>query len=421
MRIVPRVNVRLSLALVILLTIVLSWIISGGIANYLNYLNIRSFQQEMVKHPDIYPRPMPEPRFSWKEFLSASYPFPPRHQHRPPPGPGMNGDPRPLVAGDPIEKPPRESRMPSDLNWSFIRLAVAFGLAALAGAWLGRRFTKPLSQLTKGAEAFQSGDFAYRIPVSGKSEFDEVAGSMNDMARQVSDQINCLEKDAERRRQFLADIAHEFRSPVATMRTMAGALSDGIADEPERKERAISALVGTSERLLRLVRDLMELAKIDLDDFPLNVRDVDIRELAASVICSHDAKAAEVGVIIHPLEPSIPITIKVDPDRITQVLDNIIDNAISYAGKGSHVNMTLEDGDRVKILITDTGKGIRQEDIGSVLDPFYRADAARTPGDCHSGLGLSIACRLVEAHGGNLSIKSEEGKGTTVTIVIPKR
>ncbi|MEN6356291.1 MAG: HAMP domain-containing sensor histidine kinase [Armatimonadota bacterium] len=416
MRIVPRVNVRVSLALAILLTIVLSWIISSGIANYLNYLNIRSFQQEMVKHPELYPRPMPEPRFGWMEFLSASYPFPPKHERRPPPDPNMMNKPRP-----PVERPPDRSSIPFDLKWSFIRLGVALGLAALAGAWLGRRFTRPLTQLTSGAEAFRSGDFEYRIPISGKSEFAEVADAMNDMAGQVSDQIRRLEKDAERRRQFLADIAHEFRSPVATMRTMAGALSDGIADEPERKERAISALVGTSERLLRLVRDLMELAKIDLDDFPLNVRDVDMRELVTSVICLQDAKAAEAGIIIHPLQSPEFVTAKVDPDRITQVLDNIIDNAISYAGECSHVNVTLEDGDQIKIIISDTGKGIRQADIGCVLDPFYRADAARTPGDCHSGLGLSIACRLVEAHGGNLNIDSKEGAGTTVTIVIPKR
>jgi two-component system sensor histidine kinase VicK len=128
-----------------------------------------------------------------------------------------------------------------------------------------------------------------------------------------------------------------------------------------------------------------------------------------------------VGVIIHQIEPSEPITARVDPDRITQVLDNIIDNAVSYAGEGSHVNVALEDEDQISIIISDTGKGIRQKDIGSVLDPFYRADAARTPGDCHSGLGLSIASRLMEAHGGNLSITSEEDKGTTVTITIPKR
>ncbi|MCE5323009.1 HAMP domain-containing histidine kinase [bacterium] len=421
MRIVPRVNVRVSLTMAILLTIVLSWVISAGITNYSNYLNIRSFQQEMVKHPELYPRPMPEPKFGWMEFLSGRTPFPPRHERHLPPNPKIMDNFKPPTEREPIRKPPRDSFIPFDLKWSFIRLGVALGLAVLAGAWLGRRFTRPLSQLTKGAEAFQSGDFNYRISVSGKSEFSEVAESMNDMARQVSDQINRLEKDAERRRQFLADIAHEFRSPVTTMRTMAGALSDGVADDPERKERAISALEDTSERLLRLVRDLMELAKIDLDEFPLNVREVEIRELAASVIHSHNPEAVQAGVIIQPLTEGNPIIAEIDPDRITQVLDNIIDNAISYAGEGSRVDMTLEDGEQIKIVIKDTGKGIRREDIGSVLEPFYRADAARTPGDCHSGLGLSIASRLVEAHGGILSIVSEECKGTTVTIVIPKR
>lgn len=426
MLIVPRASVRVNLAVAILLTIVLSWVLSSGIANYFNYMGMRSLRQEMLKHPDIFPRPIPEPEFGLLEFLRGSHPAPfqPHDFGQPPPmEPGHRFPPNPeMRPGPPPMNTPGSGPPPVlfELRWLLLRLAVAVGLAVLAAIWLGRRFTKPLMQLAEGADAFHSGNFGYRIPSRGRNEFSVVATAMNEMAQRVSDHINRLEQDAQRRRQFLADIAHELRSPVTTMRTMAGALQDGVAEEPERKDRAVSALVYTSERLQRLVLDLMELAKLDLDELPLSLRQVDLRELVESAIQLHEAEAAAASIVLHPLAPALPVEALVDPDRITQVLNNILENSISYAGDGTEVRISLEDGDTIKINISDTGRGISADDLPYILDSFYRADAARTPGDCHSGLGLSIACRLVEAHGGNLTVTSEEDKGTTVTILISK-
>lgn len=434
MRIVPKVSVRMSLALTILLTIALSWILSTGIANYLNYLNMRELHQQMVVHPVFYPRPIQEPKFGLREFFTGHPPIRGGRGHRlpsemrpnlgpakrPRPGPEIPGMGQQFGGPEPGIAPDGPPPAPFELRWLLLRLVISFGLAIAAALWLGRQFTRPLMQLARGAAAFHSGDFKYRIPAKGKNEFAAVAAAMNDMAQQVSEHINKLEMDAERRRQFLADIAHEFRSPVATMRTMAGALQDGVAEEPERKAYAVSALVATSERLLRLVQDLMELAKLDLDEFPLNARQIDLQELVESAVQSHDAETAASGITLHPVESIGAVRITVDPDRIIQVLDNIIENAISYAGKGSEVRVSLKDGDPVKISISDTGKGIPASHMPYVLGPFFRADAARTPGDCHSGLGLSIACKLIEAHGGSLTITSNEGRGTRVDILIPK-
>jgi two-component system, OmpR family, sensor histidine kinase BaeS len=411
---VPKASVRVNLAIAILLTIVLSWVLSTGIANYFNYLSIRSLHQEMIKHPEIYPRPIPKPRFGMIEFLTGRPPIPRHREPMPPPRPGTQPQ-RP-----PLNEPSRRQHVQFEMRWLLLRLAVALGLASLAGALLGRRFTKPLMQLAEGADAFQSGDFAYRIPADGNDEFAAVAAAMNEMATQVSGHIAHLEEDAERRRRFMADIAHELRSPVTTMRTMAGALQDGMAEDPERRERAVAALARTSERLLRLVQDLMELAKLDLNELPLNVRKVDLCEIIGSAIHSHESAAASAGIVLHPLQARPPLWAMIDPDRITQVIDNILNNAISYAGEGSDIKISVEDEDPIKVHICDTGKGIPAEDLPYIFDSFYRADSARTPGEYHSGLGLSIARRLVEAHGGRLIVSSTEGNGTTVTVVIPR-
>ena len=108
-------------------------------------------------------------------------------------------------------------------------------------------------------------------------------------------------------------------------------------------------------------------------------------------------------------------------EKVKQALDNIIGNAVSYAGQGASVSARIDDGDTIKIIIADTGAGIPAKDLPHVLDSFYRANAARTPGDNHIGLGLSIARRMLEAHGGSLTVASEEGRGTVATLLIPKR
>lgn len=421
MLIAPKVSVRTSLMTAILLTVMLSWIISSGVANYFNYVSLRAFRQEMMKRSDANLRPIPEPRFGIVEFLTgrppmvrgAGEPRPPRPLS---PGPQPRHTPMGVPGGPAPGPSPRSFEMTS----LFLRLGIALGLAALAGAWLGRKFTKPLTQLAKGAAAFQMGDFEYRIPAEGKNEFAAVAGAMNEMGRQVSDQISRLENDAQRRKQFLADVAHELRSPVTTMETMAGALKDGLAEDPQRKDFAVSALVVTSQRLRRLVQDLMELARYDLTELPLNLTEADLRELISTAIHSHEAEAATAGVVLQPLDFTEPVTAVADPDRISQVLNNILENAITYAGAGAEVSVTLKDGDQVSISIADTGKGIPTEKVPFLTDPFYRADSARSPNDSHSGLGLSIASRLVEAHGGKLTISAKEGVGTVVSILIPK-
>lgn len=433
MHIGQRGSVRVSLALTILLAIALSWVLSTGIGNYFNYLSIRSLHETMVSHPEIYSRPIPAPRFGITEFLTGRPPLPPPEHGRyrePPPPPEDTTRDRPPInpvfrigrppMGEPHGGPQPPAPVWGEMRWLLLRLGVALALALLAAVLLGRRFSKPLTELAKGAEAFQSGDLAYRIPAGGKDEFASVASAMNQMARQVSDHISSLEDDAEHRRRLLADIAHELRSPVTTMRTMAGALRDGVADQPERRARAVGSLVNTSERLLRLVQDLMVLAKLDLNELPFDMRRVDIGELVRLAVQSHESEAAGAGITLHPLEISSSIKATADPDRITQVVDNILQNAISYAGEGAEVRVSIDDGETISIRIADTGKGIPAADLPYIFDSFYRADSARTPGDCHSGLGLSIARRLVEAHGGQLTVESASGKGTVVTILIPR-
>lgn len=444
-----RISVKTQLTLTILLVIIISWIISTGLANYHMHLSMESMRKEMLSSGNNYPFVMPEPHFGISDFffgpagflgshkphwfdrrqrsdMDRNKPIQPQNspdaQQISPQPPKQDDRPANQGGNDtrnnrPFWPPPPES---NQIYIMVIRIGVALILALLSGSWLSRKFSKPLTALAEGAEKFHSADFEYRIPINGENEFAQVAHSMNEMAKRVSEQISDLEDDAKRRRQFLADVAHELRSPVTTMKTMAGALYDGLAEDPERKQKAVGALVRTSERLLRLVVDLMDLAKLDLKELPLNLRIVDLREIINAAIQSHEEIALKAGISILPPQEGSPVMAKVDPDRITQVLDNLLGNAISYAGKKSQIRITMEDGKSIKLVIADNGRGIPSKDMDYIFDPFYRIDSVRTPGESHSGLGLRIVRGIIEAHGGKLVLSSVEGQGTSVEIRLSK-
>ena len=421
MRTAPRISLGAQMTAVILLAITLSWVLSSGLTSYLAYTRIRALHQEMLARPDLYPYAIPEPRFGIREFLLG---FDPRPRQAPPmPGRPEVGQPPPPWVLRPNAPPPNQGPPPRDdlaaTSMLVFRAMLAILLALIAGAWMSSRFSRRLQELASGARAFDSGNFRHRVPETGDDEFTQLAVSMNEMAERVSNQISGLEEDASRRRQFLADMAHELRGPVTTMRTMAGALDEGLADDPERRARAVGSLVRASDRLLSLVNDLLQLAKLDLRELPIHPRNIELRELASSAVEAHQAAASQAGIVLHPVEGDAKVHAFADPDRLTQVLDNLLINALSHAGEGSQVRVRVEGGDAAKIVIADNGRGIPASDLPYVFEPFYRVDSVRSPSEGHSGLGLRICKGLVEAQGGTLTLTSREGAGTTVTITLP--
>jgi len=417
-------SVRFRLTLSILAAILISWVLSGITSYLVVRENYQALRRQMLANPAAYPRPLPAPRFHLLDILVGAQQMLPREPPRLNPPPRGDGQPRPEAV--PPTPPPLEPAPPRAernrmfaLGMLFIRGGIALLLALGIGALLSKRFTDPLTALADGAKAFQRRNMAHRIARTGDDEFAQVAAAMNAMAAQVDADLRALAQDAHRRRHLLADVAHELRGPVTTLRTMAGALAEGVADDPARRARAVAALVRTADRLLHLVTDLLELARLDLRELPLHPQPVDVYELAHSCVAAHAAAAQQAQIRLHALPPGPPVMATADPDRLAQVIDNLLDNAISYAGPGAELRVRVEPGAPLRLLVADTGRGIAAEHLPYVFDPFYRADRARTPGDRHSGLGLRIARGLIEAHGGTLALHSAEGTGTTAVITLP--
>jgi len=406
MRFGPRLSVRQQLTLAMVVVVALSWLLGGAVVFQLMRLGVLRRGPPPGRPPGVTEERGPPGGESTPGAETRAGGGGPSERRPPPRGGGRPpGPPRSFLAGP----------MP------FINLAVGVLLSAAAGVWLSRRFTRPLAGLAAGAEALRSGQLDHRIPVTGDDEFGRVAVSMNQMAERIEEQIQELEAEAHRRRQLLADVAHELRSPMATLRTMAEALRDRIADTPERSERATQAIADSAERMERLINDLLQLARLDLDELPLHLQPVDLRAAAADALRRHGAAAASASLHLHPVAQGDPVMVSADPHRLAQILDNILDNAVSHAGPGAVVSVAVRAGDPAAVTVADTGRGISPEHMPYLFDAFYRGDPARTPGERHSGLGLRIARGLARAHGGDLVIESAEGQGVHAVVTLPRR
>ncbi|RIX52016.1 cell wall metabolism sensor histidine kinase WalK [Paenibacillus nanensis] len=230
------------------------------------------------------------------------------------------------------------------------------------------------------------------------------------------------EKLEQSRRQFVANVSHELRTPLTTIKSYAEALEDGALEERELSERFVGVISNETERMIRLVTDLLHLSRLDSNQAPLRRRQTNVHEMLDEVADRFSFQLRQ---------KSIKATVQVDRglkkawldrDQIDQVLDNLISNAIKYTLDGGKIYMTArktEDDSLLEISVKDTGIGIPKKDLSRIFDRFYRVDKARSRNMGGTGLGLSIAREIVKAHGGTISLHSELNEGTTVTFTLP--
>ncbi|NNJ10769.1 HAMP domain-containing protein [Chloroflexales bacterium ZM16-3] len=306
-------------------------------------------------------------------------------------------------------------------------LALAAILLALA-AFFSRQISRPMGQLTRAAQSLAAGDMTARVRPSALREVGELAVAFNRMAETL------VEAD-QQRRQLTADVAHELRTPLSIIKGRLEGIQDGVyaPDAPQ-----IDGLLSEVALLERLIDDLRLLALAEAGQLPLYPESVEPAQLARDAGSSFTQQAAGRGVGLRlEIADNLP-EITVDPQRIAQVLGNLLGNALRHTPAGGSVTLSAEIADcRLQIAdsggqstinnqqseivfrVSDTGGGIAAEDLPHIFDRFYRADRARTRSSGGAGLGLAIARRMVEAHGGEIRAESAPGAGTTVSFTIP--
>jgi two-component system heavy metal sensor histidine kinase CusS len=295
--------------------------------------------------------------------------------------------------------------------------AVGLGMAILTpliGYWMAVRATRPVAEILRTADSLRPTRLGDRLPIRGaRDELDQLSVTINRLLDQVADHV-------DRQRQFLADAAHELRGPLAAIRS-----SLEVAVSRERTAGAyrntIDDVLEETAHLAKLANDLLLLAESDGEPTGEPAAGVELTRIARQTVDMFTGVAEERGIDVQVVTAQ-PVLARVDAGQFRQVIGNLLDNAIRFTPAGGNVRIALAqaaNGSPVVLQVRDTGVGIPTADVPRVFDRFFKADQARTRGERGGGLGLPICRAIVARHGGTISLASEQGRGTVVTVHLP--
>jgi signal transduction histidine kinase len=316
------------------------------------------------------------------------------------------------------QPPERLGNLPGSLEQDFLvrmRGALIWGalgatlVALLLGAFLARTIAQPVRELTAATQRVAAGEPAVQVPIRTADELGELAASFNLMS---SD----LNRATQARRQMTADIAHDLRTPLSIIMGYTEALSDGkLAATPEMYD----VLHHEAQQLNHLIEDLRTLSLADTGELSIQPRPTAAADLLERAAAAQQGQAAAQGITLEVMAEDPLPPLLADPERMAQVLGNLLGNALRHTAEGGTVRLTaVVAGDEVQLAVSDSGSGIAAADLPHIFDRFYRGDAARQQTG-ESGLGLAIARSIVEAHGGTIAVESAPGVGSTFTISLP--
>lgn len=285
----------------------------------------------------------------------------------------------------------------------------AIVLAVICGCCFARNLVRPITTMTRTAEAIKEGNLKARTELSGEDELSQLGETFDAMAESI-------ENDRNLERRLTTDVAHELRTPLMAIQATVEAMVDGVFEPNEEHLETVNSEV---QRLSRLVDSLLKLSRLENRSNPLKTQIVDVGDLVDGIVATHAAFVAEAGLELHS-EVAHDVFVKGDPDMIRQATANLISNAVRYTPEGGHVWVRVRKGEiMASISVEDTGIGLTPEEAKMVFSRFWRADAGRTRERGGLGIGLSVVKEIVERHGGWVQVEGEKDEGARFTIHIP--
>jgi signal transduction histidine kinase len=288
---------------------------------------------------------------------------------------------------------------------------VSAAIALLMARWLARGMTQPLRDMAQAAKRMETGDYSTRVHTRSRDEVGQLAEAFNTMSAE-------LEGVERLRRDLVANVSHELKTPITAIRAHLENLLDGV-EQPDPE--TLQVMLSQSERLGRLVDQLLDLSRLESGDVPLDREQVPLAPLVHQVLSEIDVARADRGVdVSSDVSEDLPPA-WVDRERVHQVLFNLVDNAVRFTPSGGAVTVSAHrHNGSVEIEVHDTGVGIPAEHLPKLFERFYRVDTSRSRGEeGGTGIGLAIARSVVEAHGGRIHADSEPGLGSTFTFELP--
>jgi two-component system sensor histidine kinase BaeS len=297
-------------------------------------------------------------------------------------------------------------------RWFFLAAAIAVIVSAVVAVLLSRRIARPVRDADAAAHRIAAGELSTRLPEPPASAADELA----DLVRSINAMAASLERSKALEQQFLLSVSHDLRTPLTSIQGYAEAITDGATSDPAW---AASVIASEAKRLDRLVRDLLDLAKLQARSFRLEMRPVDLAAVAAATVDGFRPDAQSAGVSMRFDAPSA-VSVLGDGDRLAQVVANLVENALKYARSEVAVSVR-EDGGRAVLLVDDDGRGIAPEDLPHVFERLYVARHDPTRRESGSGLGLAITRELVETMGGEVAAEVAPEGGARMVVRLAVR
>jgi signal transduction histidine kinase len=295
----------------------------------------------------------------------------------------------------------------TSLAWAAL---LAAGLSLALGIAVSRLLTAPLGRLTRAAQAVAAGDLSMRVEVQGKDEIGDLGRAFNGMTASLAEAETL-------RKNLMADVAHELRTPLAVVQGNLQAILDGVYP---LEMAQVASLYDETRLLTRLVDDLHDLALADAGQLRLERAPVNLVALARAAVDQFAPGAEAAGVAMELSTTEERLEIEGDAGRLAQVLRNLLSNALRHTPEGGRVAVRVDrSGAWARLQVSDTGSGIRPEDLPHVFDRFYRGDRSGSRAGGGAGLGLAIARQIVTAHGGDITVASQAGQGTDFTVRLP--
>ncbi len=305
--------------------------------------------------------------------------------------------------------------------WALMAIAVVLTTGAIVTAYLSRSILRPISEITVAMEHMKNGDLTYEFSGSEDAELKELCGSFEALRLHLQKNVKENLRWEQEQKMLLANISHDIKTPVTSIRGYVEGIMEGIADTPEKMERYLTTIHQKASAIETMVNHLSLYSQLELQKIPYHMKTGDVFAFLKQTLQEFELELQDGGMCLTYEIPRTPCFVRFDAEKLRRVYSNIITNAIKYKDgeKGSLHVAAQEIQGGVTISFSDHGIGIKAAEQEKVFEGFYRSDPSRNNKIEGNGLGLAICRQIIAAHNGKIWIRSEEGRGTCVTVFLP--